>query len=86
MQVMTAATATNTAGRTTHRGGPSVSRPKKISDAPAMPTLTSSTRTSTTSAASAAGANGKSEGRARLVQRKPSPMPRKLPSRTTLEK
>ena len=86
MHVITAATTTNTTGSTTQRGGPDVSSPKKMSVPPATPTFTSRTRTSTMRAVSSAGANGNSDRVLRLVHRNPRPMPRKLPSRTTLEK
>jgi hypothetical protein len=86
MQVSTAATAENTTGSTTTRLGPSVSMPKKMRLPPAMPTWTSSSRAATTQAARASGAQGSSGVSLRPARRNPRPIPRKLPSRTMLEK
>ena len=85
---MTAATARNTTGSVTHVGGPlawNVPEPKNRSCCPVRMTSTGNARTKRISRASATGDQGKRFTRDR-ARRNPMPMPRKLPSRTKLEK
>ena len=86
---ITVATAIKTTGRVSHVGKPVVFSedpdPKNTSWGPVRTTSTGNTRTKRISRASATGAHGNRLTRAR-ARRNPMPMPRKLPSRTKLEK
>ena len=85
---MTAATARKTQGSVTQVGGPvawNFPAPKKRSWVWARSTWTGNSLTKMISSASATGAHGNRFTRER-ARRNPMPMPRKLPSRTKLEK
>ena len=88
MQANTNATARNTAGSASSRGGPDglSSAPKKMRSPPADFTVTGTLWTNTMSAPSASGVNFSSSILLRSAHRKPRPMPRKLPNKTMLEK
>ena len=77
---------TNTTGRISQAGGPVVSSAvKKMTSAPERSTDTGKTSTATTSSASTTGVHGSTDQLFREM-RKPTPIPRKDPSRTKLVK
>ena len=87
MNINRIATVTKMTGRMTSRGGPlMVGSLKKMSSLPDTLMSIGARRMNATNAASTTGANGNSGRPPRPAQRKPRPMPRKLPSSTRFEK